>query len=326
MTMDDKNTICCTQVQQLCTRYLARKNAFEQPSDSVRYYVESALSENSQKALKSDLEHFVHYGGSIPATPEMVAAYLSEHANILSVATLKRRLASMSKLHAMRGHDNPARHELVRMTMRGIARQHGKPQRQVAPILKEDLVVMLSQAPNGLKGTRDKALLILGFCAALRRSELCRVQIEDLSFNAQGIVLCLPRSKTDQNGTGYNIGIPYGRGKICPVRIITDWIELSGILSGMLFVAMKKGDVLTDQHISDRSVADIIKQYAAKAGLDPAHYSGHSLRSGLATSAAQHGVSSWKIRQQTGHKSDAMLSRYIRDGDLFADNAVGSIF
>ncbi len=180
---------------------------------------------------------------------------------------------------------------------------------------------MLSHVPDTVKGKRDRALLLLGFCAALRRSELAGVKVEDLEFTAQGIILTLPRSKTDQTGQGRKIGIPKGRGRICPVMAVNEWIVQLGADEGFLFRAVSKGRRIGDEKLSDRAVADIIKHYAAQAGLNPERYSGHSLRSGLATSAAQHGISSWKIRQQTGHKSDTMLARYIRDGDIFTDNA-----
>ena len=292
----------------------------------IREYARQSLSENSRKALTGDLRHFTDWGGNIPANPETISRYISDHAEVHSIATIKRRLASISKAHNMSGYDNPVSSELVKMVMRGVQRQHGKPQRQAAPILKEDLTVMLSHTPDNLKGQRDKALLILGFCAALRRSELVGIQAQDLEFNAQGLILTITRSKTDASGTGEKIAIPYGRGKICPVKLVCLWLENSGIENGPLFVSFRKGNIPTGERLSDRAVSDIIKHYAAKAGLNPERHSGHSLRSGLATSAAMHGVSSWKIRAQTRHKSDAMLARYIRDGDMFTDNAAGSLF
>lgn len=287
----------------------------------VRHYVEQALSDNTRRAYRNDLAQYTAWGGRIPASPDFVAAYLTAHAGVLSIATLQRRLVSIAKGHTMLGYLNPVQSDLVKLTMRGIQRIHGRPQEQVSPILKEDLVVMLSHIPDTIKGKRDRALLLLGFCAALRRSELASVKVEDLSFTSQGLVLMLPRSKTDQTGQGRKIGIPYGRGKICPVLSIKDWMTYLGVDAGPLLVPITKGGVLGHDGISDRAIADIIKHYAEKAGLNPASYSGHSLRSGLATSAAQHGISSWKIRQQTGHKSEQMLARYIRDGDLFTDNA-----
>lgn len=287
----------------------------------IRHYVEQALSDNTRKAYRNDLAHYTAWGGNIPAGPEQVSAYLTAHAGILSIATLQRRLVSITKAHTMQGYPDPAQSDLVRLTLKGIRRVHGKPQAQVSPILKEDLTVMLSHVPDTLKGHRDRALLLLGFCAALRRSELAAVKVEDLEFTSQGIILTLPRSKTDQTGQGRNIGIPKGRGRICPVGSVGFWMKQLSEERGPLFCPIAKGGIIGQGQLSDRAVADIIKHYAQKAGLNPEKYSGHSLRSGLATSAAQHGISSWKIRQQTGHKSDTMLARYIRDGDLFSDNA-----
>jgi integrase len=291
------------------------------PLEPIRHYVENALSDNTRKAYRNDLTHFRAWGGTIPTTPDMIASYLTVHAETLSIATLQRRLVSIAKAHTMQGHVDPVKTDLVKLTMRGIRRIHGKPQAQVSPVLKDDLTVMLSHIPDTAKGKRDRALLMLGFCGALRRSELVAVKIEDIECTTQGIVLTLPRSKTDQTGQGRKIGIPKGRGRICPVLFLTDWLMFLGTSEGALFRSITKGGMLSSDPLSDRAVADIIKFYAAKAGLNPDRYSGHSLRSGLCTSAAQHGVSSWKIRAQSGHKSDSMLSRYIRSGDLFTDNA-----
>jgi site-specific recombinase XerD len=288
---------------------------------TIRHYVEHALSQNTRKAYATDLTHYHAWGGSIPANAEMVASYLTQHADTHSIATLRRRLVAISKAHTMQGHPDPAKHELVRLTMRGIRHVHGKPQAQVTPLLKDDLVVMLSHIPESVKGRRDRAMLLLGFCAALRRSELAAIRVEDISITAQGIILTLPRSKTDQRGEGRKIGIPRGRGRICPVQAVVDWMVHLGAAEGALFRQVNKAGEIVSEQFSDRSVANIIKHYARKAGLDAASYSGHSLRAGLATSAAQHGISTWKIRAQTGHKSDAMLARYIRDGDLFTGNA-----
>lgn len=287
----------------------------------IRHYAEQALSDNTRKAYRNDLAHYTAWGGVIPASSVQVSAYLSAHAGVLSIATLQRRLVSITKAHTMQGYPDPVQTDLVKLTIKGIRRVHGKPQAQVSPILKEDLTVMLSHVPDTVKGKRDRALLLLGFCAALRRSELAAVRVEDLEFMAQGIILTLPRSKTDQTSQGRKIGIPKGRGRICPVLSVNEWIVQSGADAGALLRPITKGGVIGQDALSDRAVANIIKYYAEKAGLNPEKYSGHSLRSGLATSAAQHGISSWKIRQQTGHKSDAMLARYIRDGDIFTDNA-----
>lgn len=286
----------------------------------TREYVELAISLSTRKAYACDLANFEAWGGSIPSTPEAVASYLVCHAEVLSMATLTRRLAAIAKAHSLQGLPSPTSSELVKLTFRGIRRQHGKPQSRVAALTKEDLIVTLATIPDDLRGCRDKAVLLIGFCAALRRSELCRVRVEDLQWTNEGLILTLPRSKTDQTGEGRQIGIPYGRGRICPVTILQDWLSRSGITEGFIFRGIDKGAV-TDGHLCDRSIAEIIKSRAAKAGLDPAKLSGHSLRAGLATSAAAAGMASHAIRAQTGHKSDAMLARYIRHGSLFRDNA-----
>lgn len=287
----------------------------------ARHYLEQALSDNTRRAYRNDLEHYRAWGAVIPSGPETVVGYLTAHAGSLSIATLQRRLVSIAKAHTMQGLPDPTKTDLVKLTMRGIRRVHGRPQQQVAALLKDDLIVMLSHIPDANKGIRDRALLMLGFCGALRRSELVAVRVEDIEFGSQGITLTLPRSKTDQKGEGRKIGIPRGRGRICPVQAVSDWVMHSGAEQGPLFRAITKGGIISNAALSDRAVADIIKHYALKAGFDAGRYSGHSLRSGLATSAAQQGISSSKIRAQTGHKSDAMLARYIRDGDLFCNNA-----
>ena len=289
--------------------------------NTVRHYIHHALAQSTLDAYKADLDHFGSWGGRIPSTPEMVAEYLSAFAGSLAIATLARRLVAIGKANTMSGSPDPTKSDLVKLTMRGIRRVHGRPQRQAAPILRDDLVTMLTYTPDTLKGARDRALLLLGFCCALRRSELVAVKVEDIQFTSQGLVLMLPRSKTDQTGQGRKIAIPHGRGRVCPVVSVNVWVSQLGANSGPVFRAVTKGSVLSAAAMSDRAVATIIKAYAAKAGLDADMFSGHSLRSGLATSAAQAGISSWKIRQQTGHKSEAMLAKYVRDGDLFRDNA-----
>ena len=289
-------------------------------SDNTSEYLELSIAPSTRRAYRNDLEHFRNWGADVPCSPETVAAYLAAYAEILSVATLTRRLAAISKAHTMQGLPSPVSSELVRLTMRGIRRKHGKPQSQAAPLLRDDLLLVLNAIPDNLRGCRDKALLLIGFSAALRRSELCRVQFEDLQFSPDGLILTLPRSKTDQDGEGRKIGIPHGRGKICPVRVLQDWLTRSDIAAGYVFRSIDKGAVI-ETHLCDRSIANIIKARVGKVGLSPEKFSGHSLRAGLATSAAQHGKSSLKIREITGHKSDAMLAKYIRDGDIFRDNA-----
>jgi integrase len=177
----------------------------------------------------------------------------------------------------------------------------------------------------GTRGVRDRALVLVGFAGAFRRSELVALRYEDVAFVKEGMTLMLRRSKTDQCGEGRKIAIPFARSNACPVKALTDWLNHARIDSGPLFRFVKKGGAIGAHPLSPQTVATLVKEYARKVGLDAANYSGHSLRAGLITSAAKAGVSSWKIREQTGHRSEAMLQRYIRDAEIFEGNAAGSV-
>lgn len=291
----------------------------------VREYLAATQARNTQLAYQYDIAHFLKSGGRIPATPRCVASYLAIHANTLSLATLNRRVVAINHAHKDKGLKSPTRSALVTDTLRGIRRINGSKQRQVMPLLKADLM-KITKRLNGLIGIRDKALLLIGFAGAFRRSELVALQVEDVRFVTEGVLLHIRRSKTDQNGVGRKVAIPYTKGSHCPVRALKRWLEKSGIKTGALFRRMKRFDQITDYGLCAASVALIVKQRVRDAGLNPEQYSGHSLRAGLVTSAAQAGVSSWKIRQQTAHKSDLMLQRYIRDSQLFVNNAVSQIW
>lgn len=294
-------------------------------TDPVRLYVRQSVSENTRRAYRSDIDHFLAWGGLIPAPNILVAEYLAAHAGVLSVATLTRRLASISKAHTVKSLPSPTKTELVKSTMRGIKRSHATPQRAAQPLLVEDLLRIMSMLDNGAKDVRDRALLLLGFAGGFRRSELVAINCTDLEWVRQGLVIHLRRSKTDQEGQGRKIGIPYARGRWCPVESLRAWLELAGIESGPIFRPVTRHGQIADDQLSADTVNCVVKAWAKAIGLDPDQFSGHSLRAGLATSAAQAGVATWKIRQQTGHTSEAMLARYIRDGELFTDNAAGML-
>lgn len=293
--------------------------------DNVASYVRDGIAENTRRAYLSDLTKFQDFGGSIPATAETVASYLACHADTLSVATLVRRIASISKAHRARGHASPTACELVKATMRGIKRTRGCAQREAKPLLRDDLLAVLDAMDDGLKDTRDRALLLIGFAGGLRRSELVGLDLTDIERVRQGIVLHLRRSKTDQDGHGHKIGIPFGRGRWCAVSALNAWLAASAIGDGAIFRPVDRHGRLHNARLSGEAVALVVRERVSAAGFDPTRYSGHSLRAGLATSAAAAGVTPWRIRQQTGHASDAMLARYIRDGELFTDNAAGAL-
>lgn len=308
------------------TRSAAREINFTSASSlTVADYVRESLAENTRIAYLSDLEHFERWGGQIPAAPEMIAAYLAAHAGVHTVATLNRRLAALAKVHHSRGFSNPTSVEVVKATLRGLKRIKGTAQRQATPLIKDDLFLVLEAMGSRLKDIRDRALLLLGFAGGFRRSELIGLNCDDVVPVRQGLEVTLRRSKTDQSGAGRKIGIPHGRSRWCPVVALEQWRAASGITEGAIFRPVDRYNRVGQNRLSSEAVCQVVRDRVQIAGIERKSYSGHSLRAGLATSAAQAGVSSWKIRQQTGHASEATLARYIRDGELFLDNAAGAL-
>jgi integrase len=283
----------------------------------VEDYLRAATARNTRRAHESDLRQFLAWGAMIPTSSETVAAYLAEQAGTLAVATLERHLASISRAHTDRGLESPTRSDLVRACLRGIRRVHGTRQRRVAPILVVDLRAMVAPLNEDLQALRDRALLLVGFAGAFRRSELVAINCTDLEWAPEGVVVTLPRSKTDQNGRGRHVAIPRGSGGLCPVKALDTWLRSAGIEDGRVFRAINcHGNVYGDG-LSPESVARIIKKRAAAVGLDPARFSGHSLRAGLVTSAAASGVPGWAIKRVTGHRSISTLHRYVRPVNAF---------
>ncbi|MGN7611962.1 tyrosine-type recombinase/integrase [Magnetococcales bacterium HHB-1] len=291
--------------------------------DQVQDYIRSSISDRTRKEYQDDLRRFLNWGGKIPSSPEEIALYLSAHANTHKAATLERWKVSIGKAHVTQGYEDHGKSILVHTTLKGIRRRHGTAQRRVAPALKEDIISMVSGLGHDrLKDIRDRALLLIGFAGAFRRSELVALDVEDVVENKEGLVITIRQSKTDQDGKGQAIGVPYARGIHCPVKAYQLWLESARISSGAIFRGINRHGHL-GKRLHPHSVAYIIKDHAKRVGLDPRNYSGHSLRAGLATSAAKDGVPVHKICNQTRHKSSRMLDRYIRDGQLFDDNAAG---
>lgn len=301
--------------------------------EAARNYVAHSKAQSTTKAYRSDWKHFQSWCRShalppLPAHPETVALYIADAAREgFKVSTISRRLAAISKAHQTAGHDSPAamRHAAVSEVWRGIRRVEGIAPTQKTPATTDTLRAMLETLPDGLLGGRDRALLLLGFAGAFRRSELVGLRVSDLAFGAEGLVVTLRRAKTDQEGEGRRVGIPYGSNPAtCPVRSVQGWLDRSGISEGPIFRSVDRHGRIGDR-LSDKAVALVVKRCADAAGLDARDFSGHSLRSGLATAAAIAGVSERAIMQQTGHRSTAMVRRYIRDGSLFRDNAAAKV-
>lgn len=296
-----------------------------QLSPAVSRFVQNSLSCATRTAYLSDLRHFENWGGDVPASAELVATYLATQAETLQVATLVRRVAAISKAHEARCLPNPTKSEIVRATMRGIKRSLGTAQKEAAPLLRKDLFQVLSAMGDGIKDVRDRALLLIGFAGGFRRSELVALNRADVECVRQGLVITIRRAKTDQLGAGRKLAIAYGRTRHCPVAALEKWLEVAGIEEGALFHRVDRHGNILPERLSGEAVSMVVKERVAAAEIEPSNYTGHSLRAGFATSAAQAGVPTHKIRAQTGHASDAMLARYIRDGSLFTENATDAL-
>jgi site-specific recombinase XerD len=280
-------------------------------------------SPNTIRAYKSDFNHFVEFCKknsfkSLPAEPKVVSFYLTHLSGISKVSTLKRRLASISVIHKLKGHYIDIKHPLIIENLMGIQRKKGVFQKSKNPILinelKEIINVIEKNNTNELKKNRDKALILIGFSGGFRRSELVNIDLEDIEFTKEGLKIFIKRSKTDQSGEGMTKAIPYFKEKsFCPVIFLKNWIEVSNIKKGLLF------------NISDKMVAILIKRYLLKAGFDSKKYSGHSLRSGFATVAADFGADEKSIMNITGHKTTQMVRRYIKQANLFKNNPLNKI-
>ncbi|MTV50866.1 tyrosine-type recombinase/integrase [Heliobacillus mobilis] len=308
---------------------LTSPDSFQEEIQRVR---QAARSQQTIKSYQADWRHFSAWCNqsslcAIPASAETVEAYLVAMArNGYKYSTISRRLSAISKAHEIEGKDSPTHSLIVRTALQGIARLHGSAQQGKSPITVAHLREMIGYIPPSLQGHRDRALLLLGFAGAFRRSELVQLNVEDLRFVAEGIRVTLRRSKTDPLGAGIIKGIPNGDHEVtCPVRAVRQWIQRAEISEGPLFRPVTRHDTLRQTRLSDASVALIVKRYAQQVGLDVSKFSGHSLRAGLATAAASAGVEERLIMNQTGHRSVKMVRHYIREGSLFRQNAAKGI-
>ena len=286
--------------------------------------IKSSKSLNTIRAYKSDFRDFSNFCKknnfkSLPADPKIVSFYITHLSSISKVSTLKRRLASISVVHKIKGFYIDIKHPLIIENFMGIQRKLGVFQKSKKPILinelKEIIKTIETTEKNEIKKIRNKALILLGFAGGFRRSELVNIKLDDLEFTKEGLKIFIQRSKTDQSGEGMTKAIPYFKDKnFCPVVSIKNWIEI---------IKSKTNSLIFD--ISDKMVAVLIKKYLQKAGFDNTKYSGHSLRSGFATVAADHGADEKSIMNMTGHKSSTMVRRYIKETNLFKNNPLNKI-
>jgi site-specific recombinase XerD len=283
----------------------------------------NSKSANTLRAYQSDYNNFLLFCSkngfqAMPTQPKILALYLTHLSSRSKYSTLKRRLASISILHKAKGHYIDMKHPIIVENLMGIKRAIGSNQKGKKPLLINDLKLLVNaihqSKEKDLRKNRDKALILIGFSGGFRRSELVDIEYEDIEFVAEGVKIFVKRSKTDQSGEGMTKGIPYfDNENFCPVKALENWIRVSDLKKGKIF------------NISDKSVALTIKKYANYAGLDGHKYAGHSLRSGFATSTAESGAEERNIMAMTGHKSTEMVRRYIKEANLFKNNALNKI-
>jgi integrase len=309
-----------------------RDNVFALSTNRVQAYLESARARNTIRGYRSSFEQFQRWCdaaglGSIPATDGTIALYLSSQAARLRPSTLEHHLAAIAKAHKAAGLPSPVQDSvLIRETLKGIKRTHGTAPSQKAPVLTEDLRVILRLLPDNLQGTRDRAILLIGFAGAFRRSELVSLDVGDLKFQPEGVLVKLRRSKTDQEGKGRYVAIPHGlHAETCPVQALEAWLNAAAVMEGPVFRPVRKGGSIWNSRLTGHAIAFVVKRYAEKAGLQVDLFSGHSLRAGFVTSAARAGEPERRIMRQTGHKSVEMVLRYVRQANVFTDNAVRSL-
>ena len=285
--------------------------------------LKNSKSLNTIRAYQSDFNDFSLFCSkngfqSMPTQPKILALYLTDLSSKSKYSTLKRRLASISILHKIKGHYIDTKHPIIIENLMGIKRVKGSNQKGKKPLLINDLKTIIKAIDQSKekdkRKIRDKALLLTGFSGGFRRSELVDIEYEDIEFVSEGVKIFVKRSKTDQSGEGMTKAIPYfDNENFCPVKALKKWTEIIDFKNGKIF------------NISDKSVALIIKKYAYHAGLDSHKYAGHSLRSGFATSTAESGAEERSIMTMTGHKSTEMVRRYINDANLFKNNALNKI-
>ena len=298
--------------------------------------LQNSKANNTIRAYKSDFTDFGLFCAqngfkSLPSEPKIVSLYLTHlSTKDIKMSTLKRRLVSIGIVHKLKGHYLDTKHPSIIENIMGIKRRKGSIQKGKKPILINDLKNIINvidkQKNEEIKKIRDRSIILIGFSGGFRRNEIVSLDLEDLDFVPEGIKITIKKSKTDQFGEGSLKGIPYfDNSQYCPVLSLKKWIETSNINSGPLFRRFSKGSKLTNNRLTDQTVALIIKKYLNLAAINSKNYSGHSLRSGFATTAAESGAEERSIMAMTGHKSAEMVRRYIKEANLFKNNALNKI-
>ena len=298
--------------------------------------LKSSKANNTVRAYKSDFNDFGLFCAkngfkSLPTEPKIISLYLTYlSTKNIKMSTLKRRLVSISVIHRLKGHYIDTKHPSIIENIMGIKRRKGSIQRGKKPILINNLKTIINVIDEynkeEIKRLRDRSIILIGFSGGFRRNEIVSIDYDDLDFVQEGLKMNVRRSKTDQFGEGFVKALPYFNNQLyCPVVSLKDWLNISKIASGPVFRRFNKGSKLSEKRLTDQSVALLIKEYLNLAGIDSKNYSGHSLRSGFATSAAESGAEERNIMAMTGHKSTEMVRRYIKEANLFKNNALNKI-
>ena len=298
--------------------------------------LENSKANNTVRAYKSDFKDFGLFCAqngfkSLPSDPKIVSLYLTYlSTKEAKISTLKRRLVSIGVIHRLKGHYLDTKHPSIIENLMGIKRRKGSIQKRKKPILIRHLKLVINvideQKIKDIKKLRDRSIILIGFSGGFRRNEIVSLDYEDLDFVEEGLKIQIRKSKTDQFGEGLVKALPYfENSQYCPVISLKKWLELSKITSGSVFRRFVKGSKLSENRLTDQTVALLIKEYLQLAGIDNKNYSGHSLRSGFATSAAESGAEERNIMTMTGHKSTEMVRRYIREANLFKNNALNKL-
>lgn len=294
----------------------------------VEEYVAAASAPATRRAYSSDWRQFESWcqlQALVPlsAAPAVVACYVADQAGAgKKVSTLERALVAIARAHQLANLNDPTKHPVVRETMKGIRRRKSTRQKKAQPFLFESLQkVVATLRPDLLRDGRDRALLCLGFMTGLRRSELVALDVEDMTWSQRGMILHVKRCKNDQAGAGRDVVVFRGAGPTCPIDAVRSWLAAAGIAEGPVFVKVDRyGHAQRGKRLSDQVVRTVVRERGAGAGLEIDQLSGHSLRAGLVTQAALNGSDLRDIAKQTGHRSDKVLSGYIRDADLWRNN------
>ena len=298
--------------------------------------LQSSKASNTVRAYKSDFNHFGVFCAqngfkSLPSEPKIVSLYLTHlSTKDAKMSTLKRRLVSIGVIHKLKGHYLDTKHPSIIENIMGIKRRKGSLQKAKKPLLinslKEIINVIDQQNKEEIKKLRDRSIILIGFSGGFRRNEIVSLNYDDLDFVPEGLKISIRRSKTDQFGEGFIKALPYfDSSQYCPVISLKKLLDLSKINSGPVFRRFVKGSKLSENRLTDQTVALLIKEYLNLAGIDNKNFSGHSLRSGFATSAAESGAEERSIMAMTGHKSAEMVRRYIKEANLFKNNALNKI-